>query len=100
MLLVDGREGLVPGDERIARELRETGHPILLAINKTDDHRARSGAMEFYQLGFDPVTEKFNAFPSDMAGANVRQVNGRPDETWGGESGTNRLVVIQTVAPA
>ena len=49
---------------------------------------------------FDPVTEKFNAFPSDMAGANVRQVNGRFGETWGGESGTNRLVVIQTVAPA
>jgi len=38
---------------------------------------------------FDPVTGKFNAFPSDMAGANVRQLNGRPGETWGGESGTN-----------
>jgi virginiamycin B lyase len=49
---------------------------------------------------FDPVTEKFNAFPSDMAGANVRQLNGKPGEVWGGESGTNRLVLIQTVAPA
>jgi virginiamycin B lyase len=49
---------------------------------------------------FDPVTEKFNTFPSDMAGANVRQLNGKAGETWGGESGTNRLVVIQTVAPA
>jgi virginiamycin B lyase len=49
---------------------------------------------------FDPLTEKFNAFPSDKAGANVRQVNGRPGETWGGESGNDRLVVIQTVAPA
>ena len=49
---------------------------------------------------FDPVTEKFNAFPSDKPGANVRQLDGRPGETWGGESGTDRLVVIQTVAPA
>jgi len=49
---------------------------------------------------FDPVTEKFNAFPSDMQGANVRQMAGRPGEAWGGESGTNRLVMIQTVAPA
>src|SRR4051812_43888451 len=57
VLLVDGREGLVPGDERIARELRETGHPVLLAINKTDDHRARKSALEFFQLGFDPVLE-------------------------------------------
>jgi virginiamycin B lyase len=49
---------------------------------------------------FDPVTEKFTSFPSDKAGANVRQMDGRPGEAWGGESGTNRLVVIQTVAPA
>jgi GTP-binding protein len=57
VLLVDGREGLVPGDERIARELRETGHPVLLAINKTDDKRSQKSAMEFFQLGFDPVLE-------------------------------------------
>ena len=30
-------------------------------------------------------------------GANVRQMAGRPGEAWGGESGTNRLVVIQTI---
>src|SRR6476620_5982306 len=57
VLMVDGREGLVPGDERIARELRETGHPVVVAINKTDDKRALKSAMEFYQLGFDPVLE-------------------------------------------
>jgi len=51
-------------------------------------------------LRFDPVTEKFTAFPSDKSGANVRQLDGRPGETWGGESGNDRLVVIQTVAPA
>jgi GTP-binding protein len=56
VLLVDGREGLVGGDERIARQLRETGRPILLAINKTDDKRAR-GSMDFYRLGFEPVFE-------------------------------------------
>src|ERR1700694_1131885 len=32
VMVVDGREGLVPGDERIARELRETGRPIIVAI--------------------------------------------------------------------
>ena len=57
VMMVDGREGLVPGDERIARELRETGHPVIVAINKTDDKRAQRSAMEFYQLGFDPVLE-------------------------------------------
>src|SRR6185295_8183974 len=57
VLLVDGREGLIPGDERIARELRETGHPVILAINKTDDKRSQKSSMEFFQLGFDPVFE-------------------------------------------
>src|SRR5438128_8415393 len=57
VMIVDGREGLVSGDETIARELRETGRPVMLAINKTDDKRARNAAMEFYQLGFDPVVE-------------------------------------------
>jgi GTPase len=57
VFVVDGREGLVPGDERIARELRETGRPVLLAVNKTDDKRSQKSAMEFFQLGFDPVFE-------------------------------------------
>jgi len=45
---------------------------------------------------FDPASEKFTAFPSDKRGANVRQLNGRPGEVWGCESGNDRLVVIQT----
>jgi len=57
VFLVDGREGLVPGDERIARELRETGRPVLLAVNKTDDKRSVRSSLDFFQLGFDPVLE-------------------------------------------
>jgi GTP-binding protein len=57
VLIVDGREGLVPGDEQIARELHETGTPVVLAINKTDDKRARASALDFYGLGFEPVLE-------------------------------------------
>jgi virginiamycin B lyase len=44
---------------------------------------------------FDPQTETFTTFPSDKRGANVRQMLGRPGEAWGGESGTDRLVVIR-----
>ena len=44
---------------------------------------------------FDPATEKFAAFPSDKKGASVRQMLGRPGEAWGGESGTDRLVVVR-----
>ena len=44
---------------------------------------------------FDPNTESYASFPSDRKGANVRQMLGRPGEVWGGESGTDRLVVIR-----
>jgi GTPase len=57
VLIVDGREGLVGGDREIAQAVREAGKPALLAVNKIDDRRARSGALEMYQLGFDPVFE-------------------------------------------
>jgi GTP-binding protein len=57
VIVADGREGLVGGDETIARELRETGKPLLVAVNKIDDKRARDSSMEFYQLGIDPVLE-------------------------------------------
>ena len=57
ILVVDGREGLVPGDREIAQEARQTNRPIILAINKMDDRRAKAGALEFYQLGLEPVFE-------------------------------------------
>ena len=43
---------------------------------------------------FDPVTETFESFPSNRAGANVRQMLGRSGEAWGAESGTQRLVMV------
>ena len=45
---------------------------------------------------FDPTTEMFEQFELPSAGANVRQMLGRPGEVWGGESGTDKLVVIRT----
>ena len=57
VMVVDGREGLVPGDEEIARRIRVLGVPVLLAVNKTDDHEARRRVGEFHRLGFEPVVE-------------------------------------------
>jgi virginiamycin B lyase len=45
---------------------------------------------------FDPQTETFDSFPLPSAGANVRQILGRPGEVWGAASGTDALVVIRT----
>jgi GTP-binding protein len=57
VLVVDGREGLVAGDQEIAQGLRTHGKPVVVAMNKADDRRARGRAVEFYQFGFEPVVE-------------------------------------------
>jgi len=57
VLVVDGRDGLVPADQQIVQQLRETGRPVVLAINKTDDRRAQQSVLEFHELGLDPVLE-------------------------------------------
>ena len=57
VFVVDGREGPVPADEEVARELRVRGVPVVLAINKMDDHRARDRVPEFHRFGFEPIVE-------------------------------------------
>src|SRR4051812_15566523 len=57
VFVVDGREGMVPGDREIAAAVRAANKPAILAVNKTDDKRARAGVVDFYELGFDPVVE-------------------------------------------
>jgi virginiamycin B lyase len=44
---------------------------------------------------FAPSTGRFTRVPL-RAGADVRQLLGRPGEVWGAESGTDRLVVVRT----
>lgn len=50
--LVDAKEGLVAGDEQIADELRQTGKPVFLAVNKIDGMEETEALSEFYSLGF------------------------------------------------
>lgn len=57
VFVVDGREGLVSGDEEIAGALRGINAPVLIAVNKTDDRRAKGRSVEFYALGFEPIVE-------------------------------------------
>jgi GTP-binding protein len=55
ILVVNVQEGLTPLDQEVARRLRVSGKPILLAVNKVDTDRAESGATDFARLGFERV---------------------------------------------
>jgi GTP-binding protein len=55
VFVTDGKDGLVSGDEEIAATVRQSGRPVIVAVNKTDDRKAQARVVEFYALGFDPV---------------------------------------------
>ncbi len=52
VLLVDARDGLLPRDRDILDELRRSGKPVLLAVNKTDGMDETVALAEFAALGF------------------------------------------------
>jgi GTP-binding protein len=51
IFLVDARDGVVASDLEIAQMLRSSSKPLVLAVNKADNPRLESGAVDFYQLG-------------------------------------------------
>ena len=56
LMVVDGRSGPTAADETLARALRRTGKPLLLAVNKLDSPAtAETGTGDFYRLGIPDV---------------------------------------------
>src|SRR5207342_3557654 len=56
LFVVDGKEGLSPIDEELARMLRKSRKPVVLVINKIDVEKHDPLAAEFDSLGFDKIT--------------------------------------------
>ena len=55
VFVVDGREGLTPLDQALARILRMASRPILLAVNKVDAEGQEGRTAEFFRLGFSDL---------------------------------------------
>jgi GTP-binding protein len=51
LLVVDGRTGLMPLDEEVARRLRYVDKPVICVANKCDVPEIDANASEFYKLG-------------------------------------------------
>ncbi|MCI0748927.1 MAG: ribosome biogenesis GTPase Der [Nevskiales bacterium] len=55
LFLTDGRAGLSPADQTIARALRKRGRPVQVVVNKSEG-LGKEAAAEFFRLGLgDPV---------------------------------------------
>ncbi len=51
VLVVDSQSGLTPLDEELARLMRATGKPFVLAVNKVDSLSQEANAAPFHSLG-------------------------------------------------
>ncbi len=51
MFIVDGRAGVTPQDRIIATQLRKTGRPVMLLVNKAEGMQSVRITAEFHELG-------------------------------------------------
>ena len=64
IFVCDVETGITDLDEQVARMLRKSDKPVLVAVNKVDNHQRLLEANEFYSLGFDETY-----FLSSMSGS-------------------------------
>jgi GTP-binding protein len=71
ILVADARTGLMPLDAELARRLRATGKPLIVAANKVDTAGNTSLASAFYELGADvfPVSAEHGTGVDDLLDA-------------------------------
>jgi GTPase len=55
LFMVDGREGMMPGDQEIADLIRRSGKEVYLAVNKVDGPELEHLVSDFYGLGISRV---------------------------------------------
>lgn len=56
VLLVDARAGLVSADRELADQLRRTGKPVLVAVNKSEGQPAEAAVADFHAMGLgEPI---------------------------------------------
>ena len=55
VFVVDVKEGITPVDEEVARLLRRTGKPVVVAANKVDSVGRQAGMGDVFEMGFEQV---------------------------------------------
>jgi len=78
VLVVDSQAGLTPLDEELARHLRNTGKPFVVAVNKVDSPLQEANAAGFYALGVPvfPIAAEHGSGVDDLLDAALEQLKG------------------------
>jgi GTPase len=82
LLVVDGTVGVVEEDAAVARVLRRSGKPVMVAVNKVDDERREADAWQFDRLGLGvpyPVSAMHGRGTGDLLDAVVAALPPEPE---------------------
>ncbi len=79
VLVVDGQDGLTPLDQELARLLRSTGKPFVVAVNKVDSQMQEPLAGTFHSLGVPvfPIAAEHGTGVDDLLDAALDQFYGK-----------------------
>jgi GTP-binding protein len=81
LFIVDVETGIMPADESVADLLRRSGKPVMLVVNKVDNHKRINEASEFYSLGlgeYHTISSLSGTGSGDLLDEVVKHVKDEP----------------------
>jgi len=98
VFVVDARDGLLPQDQGILGELRRSGKPIIVAVNKTDGLDEQDALTEFAGFGITatlPLSAAHNRGTDDLVATALPLLPPDEDEpAVQGEDGSIRVAIV------
>jgi len=97
VLVVDSQAGITPLDQELARLMRNTGKPFVIAVNKVDVPSQESLAGEFHSFGVPvfPIAAEHGAGIDDLLDAALEKMNsGDANEELPAEPETTEIAII------
>jgi GTP-binding protein len=97
LLVVDATVGATSTDEAVARVLRRSDRPVLLAANKADDQRTQADIASLWSLGLGepyPVSALHGRGSGDLLDAILGALPESPKDTFAQVSGPRRVALV------
>ena len=84
ILMVDGKQGIMPNDKILANSVRKTNKYSLIVVNKCDEHSSDNLVTQFYELGMEdilPISSLNGRLTGDLLDEIIKKLNYKKKKT-------------------